>query len=123
MLFVQICGSEESRRFYGWRFLGLQNGNIKLEYKNGLSVFTANTAKSVDLIEKLKDKLELQEVDYAFAVSGNAALRKAPTRGKRREHVLKLILDGKSQKVYREYRMRYYSQKIKKRIKALFKSH
>ena len=104
-------------------FWGFRKGNITLEHKNGLSVFTTNTDKAVELLEKLKDKMELQETDYSVAVSGNEALRKPSTRGKRRERVLKLILAGNSKKVYGEYRRRYYFKKAKKKIKAFFTHH
>ncbi|MBP5236162.1 MAG: Coenzyme F420 hydrogenase/dehydrogenase, beta subunit C-terminal domain [Clostridia bacterium] len=102
-------------------FWGFRKGNITLEHKNGLSVCTANTDKAVKLLEKLKERMELQEVDYSVAVSGNEALRKPTTCGKRRERVLKLILAGKCKKVYREYRTGYYYKKIRKKIKAVFK--
>ncbi len=102
-------------------FWGYYKGNITLDHKKGLSVCTANTDKALALLDRLSGKLELQEADYSVAVSGNEALRKPTARGKRREHVLKLILAGKSKRVYREYRIIYFTQKAKRKLKRLFK--
>lgn len=102
-------------------FWGYQKGNIELDRDNGLSVLLVNTEKANLLMSRLREKLSLQEVDYSIAVAGNECLRKPSTRGKRREHVLNLIVSGKSNQVYSEFKMRLLSSKIKRKIKSFFK--
>lgn len=62
---------------------GHEKINIPWNVSKGLSLFTLNTDKGLSLLDVLKGKMYMEEIDYDFAVKGNKCLHMPTVKGEK----------------------------------------
>lgn len=123
----QFKGKNRQTDFTLGDFWGIDKLNPKLDCRNGVSMLMINSQKGIDLLDSLKNKLYLEEYEYADVLKGNGCIEKSvekPIFYKYfRKHLEKDGYFATMNSIYNEslFRNIYcFKEKALRRIKRLF---
>ena len=77
---------------------------IKINIKNGISIFTINTPSYLYLQDVLSKHLQMEEIDYSIAINGNTALRTPTKKGTKWDIYTQAVKENKIMSLAKEYR-------------------
>lgn len=85
-------------------FWGYSASSIKINIKNGISIFTINTPSYLYLQDVLSKQLQMEEIDYSIAINGNTGLRTPTKKGKKWDIYTQAVKENKIMSLAKQYR-------------------
>lgn len=82
-------------------FWGIDEVEKGFNDKRGTSLLILNSAKAKDLVEKLRDKIELKEVDLKKAIKHNKSMVSSVKKHEKSNEVFKMLEDGKIFEIFK----------------------
>lgn len=102
-------------------FWGVENLYPNLFDDNGTSLVIVNSVKGENILNAIRDKIVLEQVDFEKSISFNSAYSKSVSKPDNRDVFMKEIFVNPFDKVAGKYCKIKLSTKIKRKIKSLIK--
>lgn len=83
-------------------FWGIDRINKEMNDHKGISLLIVNSAKAKKILEEIKDRIIIKEVEFEDAIKGNKSINTSANKSEMVDYITELIKDEKFYKIFEE---------------------